>query len=170
MTDIHCHDAEIGPRYPHVPEWINPPRGVTHSYAGSGVSKGGGGFRWTPCIVCKLRQGHRVHGIPWRTCSWCGSIHPEDLLSRGEPDMMKSVSVGGRHLVDVPNVEWAHMKYGWPHKLYVDWGTGLHAKFYSRHLADAPALIAPFNERFGYLGVRFGVDDRGLFYRIGLAS
>jgi len=108
-----------------------------------------------------------VHGAPWRTCSWCGSIHPEDLLDRPEPSMMKAIEVGGRHLVDVPNVEWADMKYGWPHKLYLDFGPGLNAKFYSRHLNDHPGLIEPFNERFGYLGVRFGINERGLYYRIG---
>lgn len=49
-------------------------------------------------------------GIPYRetfrTCSYCGSIHPEDLY---------------RHLAGEPGAELhgADWKYGWPHKFYV---------------------------------------------------
>lgn len=41
-------------------------------------------------------------GEHYRTCSYCGSIHPEDLAA--EPDWQ---------------AEWADPKYGWPHKFYV---------------------------------------------------
>lgn len=44
-----------------------------------------------------------THGEHFRRCSWCGSIHPDDLAA--EP-------------VWTPN--WADRKYGWPHKFYVD--------------------------------------------------
>lgn len=41
----------------------------------------------------------------FRTCSYCGSIHPEDLV-----DALKAgATLGGS--------DW---KYGWPHKFYVD--------------------------------------------------
>jgi hypothetical protein len=42
------------------------------------------------------------HGEHYRTCSYCGSIHPADLAA--ETDW---------------RAEWADRKYGWPHKFYV---------------------------------------------------
>lgn len=44
------------------------------------------------------------YGTTFRTCSYCGSIHPEDLLT-----LLK----GGARL---GGSDW---KYGWPHKFYV---------------------------------------------------
>jgi hypothetical protein len=41
-------------------------------------------------------------GEHFRTCSYCGSIHPEDLADES----------GWA-------AEWADQKYGWPHKFYV---------------------------------------------------
>lgn len=52
----------------------------------------GGGWEWR-----EPRRGH-----PFRTCSWCGSIDPDDLAK-----------VQGW----VP--DWADRKYGWPHKVYI---------------------------------------------------
>jgi hypothetical protein len=43
------------------------------------------------------------HGEHFRTCSFCGSINPDDLAAE----------TGWR-------AEWADQKYGWPHKFYVD--------------------------------------------------
>jgi hypothetical protein len=43
------------------------------------------------------------HGEHFRTCSFCGSISPDDLAA--EPEW---------------RAEWADRKYGWPHKFYVD--------------------------------------------------
>lgn len=42
------------------------------------------------------------HGEHYRTCSYCGSIHPEDLAAEA-----------------AWSAEWADPKYGWPHKFYV---------------------------------------------------
>jgi hypothetical protein len=42
---------------------------------------------------------------PFRSCSYCGSIHPEDLLKVIE----QGATLGG-----------ADWKYGWPHKFYID--------------------------------------------------
>jgi len=42
---------------------------------------------------------------PFRTCSYCGSMHPEDLLAALRAGAVLSL---------------ADMKYGWPHKFYVD--------------------------------------------------
>ena len=43
-----------------------------------------------------------MRGEHFRRCSWCGSVHPEDLVA--EPSW---------------HAEWADRKYGWPHKFYV---------------------------------------------------
>jgi hypothetical protein len=43
-------------------------------------------------------------GRPFRTCSYCGSMHPEDLIA--------ALRQGAR-------LEGADWKYGWPHKFYV---------------------------------------------------
>jgi hypothetical protein len=42
-------------------------------------------------------------GEHFRRCGFCGSIHPEDIAA--EP---------------IWRADWADMKYGWPHKFYVD--------------------------------------------------
>ncbi len=76
---------------------------------------------------------------------------------------MRTIDLGGTK-IDIPNLSWADWKYGYPHKLYIEFGAGLESKFYSRHLRDHPDLIPAFNERFGFLGVIFGNDD-GLWWR-----
>lgn len=43
---------------------------------------------------------------PWRSCSYCGSMHPLDLLGFMAQDT-----------VDLHGADW---KYGWPHKFYAD--------------------------------------------------
>lgn len=57
---------------------------------------------------------------PWRKCSYCGSIHPGDLVELAktiefcdafEPYETKSAK---------PYMELADMKYGFPHKVYVE--------------------------------------------------
>lgn len=48
-------------------------------------------------------------GEHFRTCSYCGSIHPDDLaeeIRRGLPQDHYG------------NPHWADFKYGWPHKMY----------------------------------------------------
>lgn len=50
------------------------------------------------------------HGEHFRRCSYCGSIAPDDLVS----EIVRGRSDGG-----ALRPEWADMKYGWPHKLYV---------------------------------------------------
>lgn len=55
-----------------------------------------GGWHWSePALE---RRGEH-----FRRCSYCGSIHPDDLVA--EPSW---------------RAEWADQKYGWPHKFYVD--------------------------------------------------
>jgi hypothetical protein len=55
-------------------------------------------------------KGEKLHPtndpvMAFRTCSYCGSIHPEDLIEA----LRAGASLGG-----------ADWKYGWPHKFYVD--------------------------------------------------
>lgn len=65
---------------------------VHHDAPNIGVL-GLGGWKW--------RKPDR--GQHYRTCSYCGSINPEDLVA--EPQWQAN---------------WADQKYGWPHKFYVD--------------------------------------------------
>lgn len=63
---------------------------------------------------------------PWRTCNYCGSMHPEDLLAL-DARLRFDEHVDIRTLDDAafqaamarPHLELADMKYGWPHKVYV---------------------------------------------------
>lgn len=55
-------------------------------------------------------KGEKLHPsndapMAFRTCSYCGSIHPEDLLEA----LKAGATLGG-----------ADWKYGWPHKFYVE--------------------------------------------------
>jgi hypothetical protein len=43
------------------------------------------------------------HRVPVRTCGYCGGLHPEDFAQ---------AEVRGVHMAD--------MKYGWPHKAYLE--------------------------------------------------
>lgn len=54
------------------------------------------GDRWT--------EADKIEERPFRFCSYCGSIHPEDLL---------------HFLANGATLEQADWKYGWPHKFYV---------------------------------------------------
>jgi hypothetical protein len=59
-------------------------------------------WSWRPA-----RGGDRdsPYDYPFRTCSYCGSMHPEDLLNA----VRAGATLGG-----------ADWKYGWPHKFYVE--------------------------------------------------
>ena len=46
------------------------------------------------------------YGYDYRTCDYCGSIHPGDLVAFFEAEQTGSISL-------------ADMKYGSPHKIYV---------------------------------------------------
>jgi hypothetical protein len=47
----------------------------------------------------------KPYGEPFRSCSYCGSIHPEDLIA-----LLKAGAT-------MHGADW---KYGWPHKFYVE--------------------------------------------------
>jgi hypothetical protein len=84
-------------------------------------------------------------GDPFRTCSYCGSVHPEDLAAIPASDVCAVCGVKGwyAHFEQfrchmTPGLEceheprchpfapagwyasWADRKYGWPHKFYVE--------------------------------------------------
>ena len=118
----------------------------------------------------------------FRTCSYCGSIHPEDLLTA----LSQGATLGGS--------DW---KYGWPHKFYIHgipnpiagqevkvgessgqdedgtvyrypiMGTAgpLHAKWYNEHLQDAgfddEAMTALLDALTRHSGITFKRDDAG---------
>jgi hypothetical protein len=122
--------------------------------------------------------GHTMpYAYPFRTCGYCGSMHPDDLLGFLVPPRG----------VLLNEADW---KYGWPHKFYVEGipnplagmpicsggrggpdakdhaiGTGpatTHAKFYTEHLADATdldALAAAFTLQVP--NITFLRDDAG---------
>jgi len=72
--------------------------------------------RYRP-IVWELRAGDPPDV---RRCSYCGSIHPQDLITLATS------------LITLEIADW---KYGWPHKVYVTVGKHL-LKFYSQHFVD----------------------------------
>jgi hypothetical protein len=57
-----------------------------------------------------------TRGEHFRRCSHCGSIHPEDLAEA----LSVEVTIGDTLASRGRRVEWADMKYGWPHKFYID--------------------------------------------------
>jgi hypothetical protein len=74
-----------------------------------------------------------ARGEHFRRCSFCGSIHPEDLAAeRGmTADRCTACGIEGweahfradlehPYTPDGWRAEWADRKYGWPHKFYVD--------------------------------------------------
>lgn len=95
----------------------------------------------------------------WRTCGYCGSMHPEDLLGyieRGETS----------------RVEMADMKYGYPHKVYLDVPNPLVGQLTSRgssswrddqgvyhHEMSAPSPEGPTTPAKFYTRHLLGLDD-----------
>jgi hypothetical protein len=66
---------------------------TTSQIVHAGEAERFGGWHW--------RAG--IRGEHFRRCSYCGSVHPDDLAA--EPCWY---------------AQWADQKYGWPHKFYVD--------------------------------------------------
>jgi hypothetical protein len=84
----------------------------------------------------------------YRSCGYCGSIHPEDLL--------KLLAEGAK----LSGSDW---KYGYPHKFYMTRDQPrLFGKFYSEHFLDVGfsaeklAELTAAIERHG--GIRFEVE------------
>jgi hypothetical protein len=98
---------------------------------------------------------HPDNDLPqvFRTCSYCGSIHPEDLL--------EALRAGAR----LSSSDW---KYGWPHKFYVD---GIP----NTNIGQPAGLIsgsvrkdqrAEMEQRYAGRDIRFEETEYGLRYRV----
>lgn len=113
-------------------------------------------------------------GSTYRSCSYCGCMHPEDLLAA----LKSGAKAGGS--------DW---KYGWPHKFYIsnishdhedaevkigsNNGTPMMGKFgkdngkwYNEHLKDLPDAL--FEELtallFEQTGIQWKRDEKGIKY------
>jgi hypothetical protein len=90
-------------------------------------------------------------GESFRRCSYCGSIHPEDLI--------KLVGEGA----EIQGADW---KYGWPHKFYVKGadGVGGAGKWYNEHITDEGFDDEARGALLGILessGITFKIDSHG---------
>jgi hypothetical protein len=86
---------------------------------------------------------------PPRSCSYCGSIHPEDLLAY--------LATGGT----LGGADW---KYDWPHKFYLRDASQPPIKWYNEHILDVTdkaALGALLLALEMHGGVRFEVREVG---------
>ncbi len=108
-------------------------------------------------IVWEIREEAELPMIRFRHCSWCGGLHPKDFL-----DVLEDIG---------SVIELADMKYGWPHKFYVDryLGRNCHAKFYNEHLLDLVGepefdiLSKAIEKR---TGIRFSIKGGQLYWEI----
>lgn len=66
-------------------------------------------------------EKHERRGLINRHCSYCGSLHPEDMY-----DLLDQCT----------SAEFADRKYGYPHKIYITMPEHRMLKFYTRHLID----------------------------------
>lgn len=151
-----------------------------HCHDGARHSELGGPVRWRPAETSR-EDGYEP--TPFRTCSYCGSIHPEDLIA--------AVEAGAR----MHGSDW---KYGWPHKFYVEkipnpnkgmkirvgsrshmengerkeeimWGTAgevTHGKWYNVHLEDFDDEFFAKMSKLLYeqAGILFERDEKGVKY------
>jgi hypothetical protein len=89
-------------------------------------------------------------GTDFRTCSYCGCIHPDDLIRV----VAEGKVMGGS--------DW---KYGWPHKFYIT-AKDFHAKWYNVHLEDLEGeqfdkVVALLKEK---TQIEFKRDEKGIKY------
>lgn len=96
---------------------------------------------------------HGNHPDPYRHCSYCGSLHFEDIR--------KIVEEGGK----LGGSDW---KYGYPHKFYIYPKDGSMHKFYTEHLQDLADEEFPEFTRLllTHTGIEFRKDEEGqVLYR-----
>lgn len=91
--------------------------------------------------------------VPWEKrearmhCSYCGSLHPNEAVA-----LLKAGA----------SISFADIKYGWPHKAYLD---NPHAKFYTRHLVDATPEDKGFIEKALGLHIDFHPEEQTVSWR-----
>lgn len=100
---------------------------------------------------------HAIHHC--RTCSYCGSVHPEDLIKLIEG----GATLGG-----------ADWKYGWPHKFYIEnavdaEGKVFTGKWYNAHLTDEGFDEEVLQKLLGLLSEHSGItwlkDEKGIGFK-----
>ena len=114
--------------------------------------------------------------VPFRTCYFCGGMHPEDMLNVLNDERSKCLTVAEYQTLirdgdpitlpeRLPDIllEWADFKYGWPHKVYVRYYDGSHrwGKFYTKHLLECEG------EAFDVLAKRLAEKTEVFFERLG---
>lgn len=129
----------------------------------------------------------------WRTCDFCGSIHPGDLVELTKRIEFCDALLPFEQRIALPHMEMADLKYGYPHKVYVttkeiirpeqEFQHGLDfdkkpimrkgyspfIKFYTEHLMDegideeAFASIAEVLSK--HTGFIFERDEKGLKWK-----
>lgn len=96
----------------------------------------------------------KVRDAGLRHCDYCGSIHPEDLMTL--------LQTGKARL---SGADW---KYGFPHKFYVSSsdGCGHLGKFYTRHLIElSPVAFDAFAPVLSQAcGIKWERDETGIKY------
>ena len=99
----------------------------------------------------KAKYGDKEDGLA--VCDYCGSMTPQDAIR-----ILKEEHSNGS------GADW---KYGWPHKFYLTGANDKGIKFYSNHLYDTtPEEFKELSDLIAKrLGIRFGMDERGLKYR-----
>lgn len=138
-------------------------------------------------IEWEVREADGRSGTDLRHCSYCGSLHPEDLV--------KVLNTPG---VSVTVADW---KYGWPHKLYIsgipnpkagemiEFVSRIYhdgeksveekkqepapkttwAKFYNEHMLDlvgTPKFELVADEIFKRTRIHFKMQEGKLFYNV----
>lgn len=98
---------------------------------------------------------HPTNDLPmaFRTCSYCGSIHPEDLLA--------ALKAGA-------TLHGADWKYGWPHKFYVEGIPNINQGQPTSRTSGCVALEDREKLEIRYAGqdIRFEEEDDRLHYRV----
>ena len=112
--------------------------------------------RWAPTTWRpKGEKLHPSNDLPmvFRTCSYCGSIHPEDL--------MLALKAGAK----LSGADW---KYGWPHKFYVDQIPNTNAGALASYISGTVRKEerAELEQRYPGKEVRFEETEYGLRYKV----
>lgn len=123
-------------------------------------------FPVRPTCHDKDYYAQRFGEVHWQTrddgmrhCSFCGCIHPEDLMNfvKSNPDPRSKAYL-------------ADPKYGWYHKYYIDLyhgDTPIYLKFYNEHLIDEGYDEEAINTTLAFLTdigpIKWVKDEKGTY-------